>query len=605
MKRFLTILSITAFALGFTCKAYAQSVTSKVIRFSLEDVTDVYMPPELFVDIEFNDENQNMVLEALEKGNIKVRITNKGGAADKVDVSLSPAKMMPGLKIEKNLFTTSIKDHGEATIDVPISAGVSIPTDSVRINIRISEAMGYDINAALVLSTFEYQKSKIKMQGVDIIDSGRGLRAANGAPDGKMQKGDIVRATVTLQNIGNGAAKNVKYTIKSTDPNVILYEANGPTQSISGELGEMKIGEGKEVAFRLSANNNYSGKGRYIPVFITVEEPMGFGNIESTNVPISLGVAPEKVQLVKVDGDINKLIALQQSQVYSSSSKVSSNMKIKDINLAPAGSPIYSDAIAIVIGAEENGYGVPPAPYAARDAKVMAEYFKKSLGVQDIQLITNKEVTSTKLSDIFDANFGYLANAVKPGVTDVFVYYSGHGMPDGENASNQDIYLFPYDARKEMVSARGYSLSSLYANLDKLNAKSVTVFLDACFSGSSRQSASFETAPISNAKGARIKNVNLSHQPWLTNPNFRVFTSSTDSETSLGYDQSQSGLFTYYMAVGLQGDADADEDGTITLQELVNYVSAQVSETAKQIRMGSQTPQFMGEGSRFIIEKLR
>ena len=96
----------------------------------------------------------------------------------------------------------------------------------------------------------------------------------------------------------------------------------------------------------------------------------------------------------------------------------------------------------------------------------------------------------------------------------------------------------------------------------------------------------------------------LSMRPWDTNPNFRLFTSSSSDQTSLGYDQAQSGLFTYYLAAGLQGEADRDDDGVILLEELIEYVSTNVSKEAKNIRGGAQTPQFYGN-TNMIIEKIR
>jgi uncharacterized caspase-like protein len=177
-------------------------------------------------------------------------------------------------------------------------------------------------------------------------------------------------------------------------------------------------------------------------------------------------------------------------------------------------------------------------------------------------------------------------------------------MPDIADNGTHDVYLFPYDARKELVKDRGYSLNKLYSDLNSLNAKSVTVILDACFSGSSRQTVNYQSESISNAKAVRIKMPELSNRPWDTNPNFRLFTSSSGEQTSLGYDQAQSGLFTYYLAVGLQGDADANDDGIIMIDELVTYVTENVTREAKNIRGGAQTPEFFGNGN-MVIEKIR
>lgn len=587
-----------------TTVASAQSAVSEVISFSLEDVSELYMPPELYVDIDFIDERSNKILEALETGNIKITLSNKGGDADNVVVSVIPDKMYRGIVFEKLSAKTKIKADESVDLLFPISSTIDLPTDSIRFSIKVSEPMGYDIDASVVLSTYEYPKSKIEMQGVSIIDAGKGLRALNNNPDGKIQKGEVVKATVTLQNTGVGEAKNIKYSITSQNPNVLLMTESGSAASITGTIDQMLSGETREVSFRMSANNNYNATSTYLPVFITVEEDANFGNLALTNIPVALGKTPDELKIVDIKGEQEKLLAMQQLKVYSSSDRISSNNSVKDISIAPAGDPIYKDAIAIVIGAEKNSYGVAPAPYAARDAQIMTKYFKNSLGIQDVITKTDSEVTGSALSDIFDPRYGDLKKTVEPGKTDVFVYYSGHGMPDIADDGSQDIYLFPYDARKEYVKDRGYSLNKLYADLNSLNARSVTVILDACFSGSSRQTATYKSENISNAKGIRISMPQMANRPWDTNKNFRLFTSSSEDQTSLGFDMSQSGLFTYFLATGLQGEADLDGDGTIRFNELVEYVTDNVKDEAQKIRGGSQTPQFYGDGN-FIIERIK
>ena len=601
MKKYLVLILLFLCIAKIAC---AQSVTSEIVTFSIEDVSELFMPPELYVDIDFSDANDNKILEAEEKGMIKLTLQNRGGKSDAISVSVNPTKEYKGLTFNTRFTKTSIVADGLTTLEFPIAAGIDIPTDSLEFAIKVSEPLGYDIDATLMLSTYEYQKAKMSLQGVSIIDAGKGLRPLNGNPDGKVQKGEVVKAMVTLQNIGHGEAKNVKYTISTTNPNVYLMTETGTADTLSGTIDDFLSGEAKEISFRLSANNKYMHEGKYLPVYITVQEEKGFGNIASSIIPIPLGTTPAKPKIVDIQGERDKLLSQQKTKVYSSSDRISSNFKIRDISLAPAGEPIYKNAVAIVIGAEKNSYGVAPAPYAARDAQVMAKYFSNSLGIQNVRLITDEQVTGNALSDIFDLRFGMLKDAVIPGETDVFVYYSGHGMPDVADDGTQDVYLFPYDARKELVRDRGYSLNKLYADLNNLNAKSVTVILDACFSGSSRQTVNYQSENISNAKAVRITMPELSNRPWDTNPDFRLFTSSSGEQTSLGYDQSQSGLFTYYLAVGLQGEADSNGDGVIMIEELVTYVTDNVSREAKNIRGGAQTPEFFGNKN-MVIEKIR
>lgn len=585
--------------------SFSQSSDSKVVKFIFDESVDVFMPPELYVDIDFIDDNNNKILEANESGTIQMIIQNRGGNADKVKIDLSLDKDAQWMTFTTpfNNIITSIPSDSEKKIDISFKANKYVPTDSIKMRMKISEPLGYDIKAEMVLTTFELQKPLIKLQGVSIIDAGRGLRAMDGNPDGKLQRGEIVNAIVTIQNVGQNIAENVSYSILSRDPNVKIYGEEGVLSEIKGKLNNMEVGEIAEIAVRISPNNNYNGNSKYLPLYITVNESLGEMGLVSENIPIPIDQAPEKVKSVKVEPNVEKLMAMKKTQIVSSSDRISSKIKIRDISVAPLGEPLHKNAIAIVLGAEKNGYDIAPAPYAARDAEIMAKYFKNTLGIQDVRVYTNENLTKAKLSDIFDAN-GELERAVSPGVTDVFVFYSGHGMPDESSEEGMDVYLLPYDGRKDMLKERCYSINKMYSCLNDLKAKSVTVILDACFSGSSRQSGNYAGVSIGNTKGVSIEIEDLGVRPWETNPNFRLITSSSGEQTSLGFDQSQSGLFTYYLAIGMQGEADANNDGSITYEELFQYIKSNVSSTARQIRNGDQTPQFFGEGST-VFQKMK
>lgn len=577
----------------------AQSVTTESISFKIEDVSELFMPPDLYMDIKFIDANGNDILEAEESGKIRLNISNKGGKADNVKVTVKPASIGTGISMTKTIFTTTVPKEGTTMIEVPMTASINAPTGNARFEIKVSEPMGYDIDAVMELSTFAFQKSSLKMSGVSIVDVGKGLRALRDNPDGKIQKGEVVRASVLLQNVGAGEANGIRYKVMSKDPNVSILTESGPVQEFSGTVGNMLIEQTREISFRLSANNNYVNKGEYLPIYLTVSEEKGFGNIDYQQIPIPLDAVPVKPEVVKVKADTDKLMASLGTKVYSDDKRVTSDAQIKDIMVAPFGEAIYADAVAVVIGAENyEDSNIPQAPYAKRDAEVMKQYFKTSLGIpeSDITVLTDEMVTSRTMKDIFFRKG--LEEKVNPDKTDIFIYYSGHGVPmeiDGKS----EMFLIPSDCDKSYIAEDGISINTLYSRLKSLNARSVTVILDACFSGGSRYSGAYTSQNIAGHKMV-MPDLSAMEQPWLEDPNFRVFTSSRGDQTSQGYDRSLSGLFTYYLATGLQGECDKDNNGTIMMSELVEYVTDNVNKTSG----GSQTPQFYGN-SDFAIAKIR
>lgn len=600
MRKLLKFFACSALYAIVTVQADAQSVTTESISFKLEDVTEMFMPPDLRMNVKFIDDNNNNILEAEENGRIQLELSNNGGKADNVKVTIVPEDKSYGVRLSQSVVTTSVEKNGFRKLSFPMTAGLSVPTGYTKFHITVSEPMGYDINATLELSTFEFQKAKLRMNGVEITDSGVDAKPYNGNPDNKLQNMDVVRATVMIQNVGDGEARNISYKVTSKDPNIRFLTMSGYAQEVPGSVGDMLVGQVKEISFRLSPNAHYVHKGEFVPVYLTVTEEKGFGNIVSRQIPIPFDAAAVKPEVVKVEGNREKLMAALGTKVISDDVRVTSDAKFKDIMVAPHGQSIYQNAIAIAIGSEQyQDKAIAPAPYAARDAEVISEYFKKSLNIKDVRTLTNEQATRSELKRLFDPQRGSLAYSVVPGQTDLYVYYSGHGVPMTGSDGSKDVFLIPYDVGKDWISEDGYSLNKLYRDLAQLKARSVTVILDACFSGSSRLSEVYESQSIANQKFV-IMDPSEMEQPWLNNPDFRVFTSSRGDQTSQANDRTQSGRFTYYLAVGLQGDADKDANGKVTMSELVDFVTASVDKETS----GKQTPQFYGNRD-FVVEVIK
>ncbi len=597
-KLFLNFLPIAVIGLLSLTEAAAQSVTSESISFNLEDVTEMFMPPDLRMNVKFVDDNKNNILEADETGFIQLEISNKGGKADNVKVSVTPEDKTYGVTLNQSLFTTSILKNGVHKMQIPMKAELNVPTGYTKFHITVSEPMGYDINATLELSTFEYQKAKIRMNGVEITDAGVDVKPYNGNPDNKLQNMDVVRATVLLQNVGDGEARNVTYKVVSKDPNIRILTMSGYAQEYNGRVDDMLVGQAKEISFRLSPNAHYVHKGEYVPVYISVSEDRGFGNMELSQIPIPFDAATVKPEVVKVEGNREKLMAALGTKIVSKDARVTSETRFKDIMVAPHGQTIHQNAVAVVIGAESyQDKTIHAAPYADRDAMAMTEYFKKSLNIKDVRTYINEDATMKQYQNIFER--GGLKYSVTRGQTDVYVYYSGHGVPMALNDGSTDVFLVPYDASRNYIAQDGYSLNKMYRELSSLGAKSVTVILDACFSGGSRASDAHESKALTNHKMI-LPDMEAMEQPWLTSPDFRVFTSSRGDQTSQANDMTRSGRFTYYLATGLQGDADGDGNGKITMAELVGFVTENVNKETE----GKQTPQFYGD-SNFVVEVIR
>ena len=151
-----------------------------------------------------------------------------------------------------------------------------------------------------------------------------------------------------------------------------------------------------------------------------------------------------------------------------------------------------------------------------------------------------------------------------------FFYYAGHGLP-AEN--QQDAYLLPVDGYG--ADGTGYSVNELYNELGGLNAKSVVVLLDACFSGAKR-----DGGMIASARGVAIK-----AKQTAPKGNMVVLSAAQGDETAYPYKEQGHGLFTYYLLKKLN-----ETKGDVTLGELADYITSNVKKTSVVENGKLQTP---------------
>ena len=147
------------------------------------------------------------------------------------------------------------------------------------------------------------------------------------------------------------------------------------------------------------------------------------------------------------------------------------------------------------------------------------------------------------------------------------------------------------------VRLNGYPLGTFYDNMAKLSARSLTVVIDACFSGGSDNGMLINQAsPLS----IEIEN------PVAIGADRSVFTSSSGSEVSSWYEDKNHGLFTYFFLKGLRGAADANGDDRLTSGELIDYLADPtegVPYYARSIHNGRiQTPSLYGDSTMVLIE---
>ena len=576
------------FLLLFICVSASAQVKFKLGSLGTPDNSNIAGPPDIYAQLSFKDDNNNGILENRESAIVTVKLINKGkGNAHEIHVSVTEDTTSPdpNLYIQEEKVIDVLLPKQERILTFKITAGKEIQTGERKFVITGKEKEGYDMEPVyLVLNTEAFHPPILQFSGMEIIETGDDRIYAKKV-DGQLQPGEQVKIRVVVQNIGYTTAKYVRFSVMSTSDDIKLQDNNGI-------LGDIRSGEVKDLFFLISPNNRVTVAGN-LPVYLTLEDQNRDAVVNDYQLPIKLNQKPPEEKIVSVEA---KQIERQQVARFQFTGKKSSAVAgdIVDILDVPPAKTVDSNAIAVVIGIE-NYKNVVAAPYAANDAEIMKRYFENRLGIPKnrIFLYTNDEVNGFFFTKTFDPVKGLIAKYVDKGQTDVFVFYSGHGMP---NKTGDQVFLFPVDGDKEFVETQGYPISEFYENLNTLGAKSVTVILDACFTGVSRGSEQIKEQNLIAAKGIKIKVT----KPWMSYNNFTVINSSSGEETSLGFDDSQTGLFTYFLTAGLRGAADKNKDGVITLGELKEYVEKNVMKISQRIS-GIQTPEFYGDTNRVLV----
>jgi uncharacterized caspase-like protein len=247
-----------------------------------------------------------------------------------------------------------------------------------------------------------------------------------------------------------------------------------------------------------------------------------------------------------------------------------------------------ADSVAVIIGNRTYRQTVP-VDFAHNDADAMREWLTGAMGFRAENVIVLKDATLSEFNQTFgterNPQAGRLWRSVREGRSNVFVYVSGHGLPD---LASRQPFLLPHDGNPNQ-SESGYMLETLYRNLELIKQKAgadrqVIVMLDACFTGETGRKG--ETLLAVSAPG---------FQPARPKSGGGVIKLlATAAATPANWDSdARLGLFTsrFLMGVGGLADAAGNGDGATSWDELRDYLRDEVQRAARRDSGRDQTPE--------------
>ena len=265
-------------------------------------------------------------------------------------------------------------------------------------------------------------------------------------------------------------------------------------------------------------------------------------------------------------------------------SRYSHGVTPSDVDIDIPVADVVNDKTFAVIIANEDYQREQNVPFAIHDGEVFKEYCTTLLGIPETNV---HMVTDATLNDIrYEVDWLQATLEAFHGEAKGIFYYSGHGIPDEASRSS---YLLPVDGYGSNMES-SYGLDELYAQLGSADVESMMYFVDACFSGATR-----EGDMMAESRGAAVNS-----KAGVLYGNAIAFSAARGNETAFAYQEKSHGLYTYYLLKKLK-----ETYGEVTAGELADYINENVARTSALQGMKTQRPAANGSFEDWRSMKLK
>ena len=193
-----------------------------------------------------------------------------------------------------------------------------------------------------------------------------------------------------------------------------------------------------------------------------------------------------------------------------------------------------------------------------------AEDFARVLKDQDIGAFDNVKILLNQLASTINESIDEFFDERKP--DDLLVlYFSGHGVRDELGA----LYLAVKNSIRSRLRSTAIKSDYIREVMDQSRSRRQVLILDCCNSGAFNQGTKAATG------------VSIGTASAFEGGYGRIILTASDS-TQFAWEGDQvigetdNSLFTHYLVEGMEGEADLDGDGRITVDELYDYTYEKV-----------------------------
>lgn len=234
----------------------------------------------------------------------------------------------------------------------------------------------------------------------------------------------------------------------------------------------------------------------------------------------------------------------------------------------------------LVVNSEHADSSFPELVSPVNDAQEFARVLKSPeiAAFDDVMILINESVANVRKA-IDKFFFKKISDDL------LICYFSGHGVRDDKGA----LYLAVKDTERDFLRSTAIESNFIREAMDQCLSKRQVLILDCCNSGAF-------------AHGTKaVTDSDMGTGPAFEGNGYgRVVLTASDStqfawEGNQVIGQTSNSLFTHFLVKGLEGEADKNGDGKITVDELYYYAYEQVFVKTKKQTPGKWSYKEQGE----------
>ena len=330
----------------------------------------------------------------------------------------------------------------------------------------------------------------------------------------------------------------------------------------------------KKISDSLISVFLFHSKAKRLPIFFKFNFTNIDGFYDTSNVEFF------KIEIMDKDGNKseypNQYLKIDFSEInqINRNNNIYEYMNKKDI---------YNDSWAVIIGIDKYKFS-DQLNYAVKDAEAVKDMLinKFDYPEENIRYLVNEEATLSEIK----LNLGEVATSA--GEDDrILVFYSGHGETLKGADGSEKGYIIPYEGRQDNPFGTGFAMDEILTTSQMSKSKHMLFLMDACYSGLMTEKSKGLSQPQEQGYLSKVANEKAR----------QIITAGGRDEQVIERDEWQHSAFTKNLLAGLDDwDADIDNDGYVTADELGTYLRKSVTEDSDF----QQTPQkgrFRNSGS--------